>query len=110
VASPTLNARLRLELSLNLIDKGDLAQAQDELSRTLVKVESGPLAHQIALTLAQVCLDLKQEDQAVSVCQSVLQLEPAPLLSLEVSELLAKAYTNQQNYEKAAQVLIKQWK
>jgi len=110
VASPTLNARLSLELSLNLIDKGDLTQAQDELSRTLVKVESGPLAHQIALTLAQVCLDLKQEDQAVSVCQSVLQLEPAPSLSIEVSELLAKAYTNQQNYEKAAQVLIKQWK
>jgi len=109
VSDPYLNAKLSFELSLNLIEKGELAQAQKELSLTLTKVESGQLAHQVALALAQVCLDLKQEDQAVSVCQSLLQLESDPLLSHKAAELLAKAYTNQQNYDKAAQALIEQW-
>jgi len=109
VSDPYLNAKISFELSLNLIEKGELAQAQKELSHTLTKVESGPLAHKVALKLAQVCLDLKQEDQAVSVCQSLLQLESDPLLSHKAAELLAQAYTNQQNYDKAAQALIGQW-
>jgi tetratricopeptide (TPR) repeat protein len=109
VSDPTLNAKLSYELSLGLIEKGQLIEAQKELSQTLVKVESGPWAHKIALALAQVCLDLGQESQAVSVCQSVLKLDPEPLLLKHASELLAAAYTNQKNYDKAARALIGPW-
>ncbi len=109
VSNPQLNAKLSYELSLSLIEKGELGQAQKELSGTLVNVESGPLAHKIALALAQVCLDLKQEAQAVSVCQSILKLGPEPVLMQQAEALLAMAYTNQRNYDKAAQALIGQW-
>ena len=109
VSDPLLNARISYELSLSLIEMGQLLKAQKELSNTLVTVDSGPWAHKIALTLAQVCLDLGQESQAVSVCQSVLKLGPEPLLLKQASELLATAYSNQKNYDKAAQALIGQW-
>ncbi|MCP4450959.1 MAG: tetratricopeptide repeat protein, partial [Planctomycetes bacterium] len=108
VSNLHLNAKLSYELSLSFIENGQLAEAQKELSGTLIKVEPGPLAHQIALTLAQVCLDLKQEAQAVSVCQSVLKLGPDLVVLQQVEELLATAYTNQQDYDKAAQALIGQ--
>ena len=108
MSSVHLNAKLSYELSLSFIEKGELRKAQKELSGTLVNVESGPLAHRIALTLAQVCLDLKQEAQAVSVCQSILKLGPDPVLLQQAEELLATAYSNQQNYDKAAQALIGQ--
>jgi tetratricopeptide (TPR) repeat protein len=110
VADPVLNARLSLELSVDLMEKGDLAEAQTELSSTLVRVEPGPLSHQIALALAQVCLDLNQDDQAVSICRNVLDLRPDPSLSNRAAQLLANAYANQQNYDKAAQALMGQWK
>lgn len=109
VSDLTLNARLSYELSLNLIDKGLLVEAQEELSNTLVYVESGPWAHKIALSLAQICLDLNQETQAVSVCQSILKLDPEPVLQQQAAELLAKAYTVQKDYDKAAQALLGQW-
>ncbi len=109
VSSLHLNAKLSYELSLSFIEKGELGKAQKELSGTLVKVESGPLAHRIALTLAQVCLDLKQEAQTVSVCQSILKLGSDPVLLQQAEELLAAAYTSQKNYDKAAQALIGQW-
>ena len=109
VSDPYLNAKLSYELSLSFIEKGQLEKAQKELSSALIKVESGPLAHKVALTLAQVCLDLKQEDQAVSVCRGVLKLDPDPILLQQAAELLAKAYTIQQDYDKAAQALIGQW-
>ncbi|MCF7972282.1 MAG: tetratricopeptide repeat protein [Phycisphaerae bacterium] len=110
VISPSLNAKISFELSLSLIEKGELVDAQQELSSTLIKGEAGPLSHEIALTLAQVCLELNQDDQAISVCEGVLKLGPDPSLVHKASQLLAEAYTHKKNYDKAALALMGQWK
>jgi hypothetical protein len=69
----------------------------------------GPLAHEIAVTLAEVCLKLGQDSQAQSVCLQILNLNPSAQIKQEVLNILATAYNRQKNYDKAALALSGQW-
>jgi len=109
ISEPQLKARISFELSKCYIAKGSLGLARRNLTEILVFVEPGPLAHEIALKLADVCLELGQNPQTVSICLQLLDLAPSPPVKKKTLDLLATAYRRQKNYDKAALILLGRW-
>ena len=104
-----LKARMSFELTNCYIAKGNLELARANLTEILVLVEPGPFAHDIALELANVCLKLGQNSQAISVCSQLLDLGPSEWIKQEALNILATAYTRQKNYDSAALALLGRW-
>jgi len=67
-----LKTRVSFELVNCYIAKGDLEFAHEKLAKILISAAPGPLAHEVALELAQVALELGQDSQTVSVCLQLL--------------------------------------
>jgi len=110
ITDPQLKAEIYFELSECYIEKGDLNLAHKKLTEVLALAESGPLSHKIALMLAEVCLQLGQHNQAISVCSQLLDLQPSEQIKQKTLELLAMAYNQQKNYDRATLALLGQWK
>jgi len=110
ISQPQLKAKISLELVDCYINKGSLELAREELTEILAITESGPLAYTIALRLADVCLKLGQSHQAISVCSQLLALEPPAQIKQEALDILATAYNQQKNYNRAVLALLGQWK
>jgi len=104
-----LKARVSFELSKCYIAKEDYELARNELTRTLVFVDPGPLAHEIVLKLADVCLKLGQVSQTVSVCSQLLDSDPSPQIKQRALYLIATACKQQKDYNRAALALLGQW-
>jgi len=109
VPDPQLKAKLRLELAKCYIAKGDLKFARRDLTETLVLVEPGPLAQEVALELADVCLKLGENSQAINVCSQLLDSGPSEQIRQKALSTLATAYKQQKNFDKAALVLLGRW-
>ena len=105
-----MNAKISFELALCHIAKGNLESARIGLSEILGTVEPGPLAQQTAMELADVCLKLERGSQAVSVCLQLLETNLSEQNKQEILRMLAKAYNQQENYDKATLALSGQWK
>jgi len=109
ISDPQLKAKICFGLSECYIEKGDFDLARARLAEILVLTEFGPLAQQSALKLADVCLKLGQDSQAISVCSQLLDLQPSKQIKQKALELLAKAHNQQKNYDSAALALLGQW-
>ncbi len=110
VHDPQLGAEINFELSECYIEKGNLSLARRKLAEILALAKPGPLAHQIALKLGDVCLKLGDDSQAISVCSQLLDLEPPEQIKQEALQLMATAYNQRKNYDSAALALLGQWK
>ena len=110
ISDSQLNAKISFELALCHIAKGNLESARIGLSEILGTVEPGPLAQQTAMELADVCLKLERGSQAVSVCLQLLETNLSEQNKQEILRMLAKAYNQQENYDKATLALSGQWK
>ena len=110
VTEPALKAKISFELAMCYITKGDLELARSSLGDVLSYVESGPFSHKAALELADVCLKLDQNSQAITICSQLLDSNTSDQTKRRALELLASAYNQQGNYEKAALALSGQWK
>ena len=104
-----LKARVSFELSKCYITREDYELARNELTRILVFVEPSPLAHEIALELADVCLKLGQGSQTVSICSQLLDSDPSPQIKQKALYLIATACKQQKDYNRAALALLGQW-
>ncbi len=104
-----LKVRMFFELANCLIDKGNLESAREKLTKVLVMVSPGLLAYEIALKLAEVCLRLNQNSQAISICLQLLDSDPSAPVSQKALEILATAYNRQKNYDRAALALLGRW-
>jgi len=109
ISDSQLKARISFELTNCYIAKGNLQLARANLTEILVLAEPGPFAHEIALELANVCLKLGQNSQAISVCSQLLDLGPSEQVKQEALNILATAYTREKNYDSAALALLGQW-
>ncbi len=109
VSDVLLDAKISYELALCHIAKGDLERARSSLSEVLSIVEPGPLAHKAAQTLSDVCVKLDQNKQAISVCLKLLESNPSEEIKQKTLTILAKAYREQEEYDKAALALSGQW-
>jgi len=109
LADPQSKARVFFELADCYIAKGNLELARKNLAETLVFVEPGPLAQEIALRLANVCLRLGQDSQTISVCSQLLDSNPPAETKQKALDLLATAYNRRKDYDKAVLALLGQW-
>lgn len=109
IADGQLKTKVSFELAKCHIAQGNLELARTSLTEILINVDPGPLAHEAVVTLADVCLKLGQNSQAVSVCLQLLNLDPSAQIRQEALNILATAYNRQKNYDKAALALSGQW-
>jgi outer membrane protein assembly factor BamD (BamD/ComL family) len=58
--------------------------------------------------LADVCLKLDENTQAISICSKLLESEPQAPIKQKTLELLATAYTREKKYDKAVLALLGQ--
>ncbi len=110
ISDPQLNAKMSFELAQCHIAKGNLESARSGLSEILGTVEPGPLAQQTAMELADVCLKLERGSQTISVCLQLLELDVSKQKKQQILRMLAEAYNQQKNYDKATLALSGQWK
>jgi len=110
ISDPQLSAKMSFELAQCHIAKGNLESARSGLSEILGTVEPGPLAQQTAMELADVCLKLERGSQTISVCLQLLELDVSEQKKQQILRMLAEAYNQQKNYDKATLALSGQWK
>jgi tetratricopeptide (TPR) repeat protein len=103
-----LKTRVSFELANCYIAKGDLEFAHEKLAKILISAAPGPLAHEVALELAQVALKLGQNSQTVSVCLQLLDLAVSAPIKQKALKVLAAAYNRQKKYDDAALALLGQ--
>ncbi len=104
-----VKAAITLEMAKCYIAKGNLELARNDLFAILMLVEPGPLAHEIALELADVCLKLGYSSQTVTICSQLLDLGPSVEIKKKALKILAAAYRHQKNYDMAALALLGKW-
>ena len=104
-----LKTRVSFELANCYIAKGDLKFALKMLTEILISVAPGPLAHEVTLELAEVCLKLGQNSQTVSVCLQLLDSAVSARIKQKALKLLATAYNRQKKFDDAALALFGQW-
>ena len=110
ISDSQLNVKISFELAQCHIVEGNLESARSGLSKILSAVEPGPLALQTAMMLADVCLKIGRGSQAVSVCLGLLESDVPEQKKQEILRMLAAAYNQQKNYDKATLALSGQWK
>ncbi len=104
-----LKTRAFFELVKCYIAKGDLEYAHKKLTDILIGAAPGPLAHEIALELAEVCLEIGQSSQTVSVCLQLLDSTVSARIQQKALKVLATAYNRQKKYDDAVLALFGQW-
>lgn len=104
-----LKTEIGYELSECYSEKEDWELAYQKLAQTLESADAGPMAHKTAMRLAEVCLRLDRDSQAVSVCSQLLNAQPPEPVKQKTLELLAAGYQKQKNYDRAALALLGQW-
>ncbi|MHC4616174.1 MAG: tetratricopeptide repeat protein [Planctomycetota bacterium] len=102
-------ARISFELADCHLTNGNLEIAREILTETLAFVGPGPLADEASLKLADVCLRLGQDSQAISICTQLLDSDPSAPTKQKALELLATAYNRQKDYNRAALALLGKW-
>jgi tetratricopeptide (TPR) repeat protein len=110
ISDSQLNAKISFELAQCYIAEGNLEKARIGLSEILAAVEPGPLAQQVAIDLAGICLKLERDSQAISVCLQLLESDVSGQKKQQILKLLAEAYNLQKNYDKATLALSGKWK
>jgi tetratricopeptide (TPR) repeat protein len=101
-----LKGKVALELAACYVEGNELERARKTLSDALALVDPGALAQQIGCELARICLRLGQPEQAISVCSQLLQHATHPAERQAVRSLLASAYREKGQYERAVSVLL----
>jgi len=104
-----LKTIVSFELAKCYIAKGDLEFAHKRLTQILIMAEPGPLAHEIFLKLAELCLELEQTHQAVSVCLRLLDKNLSDQVKQKTLKVLAEAYNRQKKFDSAALALVGRW-
>ena len=109
ISDSQLKAELSFELAECHIAKGNLELARRSLAEILVFAEPGPLAHHVTVELADVCLKLDQDAQAISVCSKLLNSEPSEEIRQKALNIMAAAYSRRKDYDKATLALTGRW-
>ena len=110
ISEAQLKAKISFELAQCHMAKGNLELARSRLSDIFATAEPGRLAQRAALELADVCLKLGRSSQTISVCLQLLDSDVPAETRQDALRILAVAYHQQKDYDKAALALSGQWK
>ena len=102
IADHQMQTDLKLELARCKLQQGKLAEAHLLLGETLTRMKPGPEAHQVALELASLCVQVNRPTQAVIITKGLLDRTDDPQLKKKVLDVLGKAYLAMNDYEQAA--------
>ncbi len=106
ITEPELKARILFELAGCYIEDGRLELARRNLTQILVLVERSSFSDKAAVELADVCLRMGQGAKTVELCTKILEFEPEEQIKKKARLLLAEAYKQQKEYDKAALALL----
>ncbi len=109
VTDPQLNIKITFELAKCYLANDNLELARSNFNEVLRKAEPGPLAQRAAFELADVCLKLGQSSQSISVCLQLLDSDVSAQEKQRTYKMLAAAYNQQKDYNKAVLALSGQW-
>jgi len=109
LADPQLKAKVFFEMAECSAAMRDLELARSKLTEILTFVEPGSFAHEVSLKLAETCLKLGQNAQTISICSQLLDSRPSAQIKQKALNILATAYQQQKNYDKAAITLLGRW-
>jgi tetratricopeptide (TPR) repeat protein len=100
------NAKIRSEMALELARSqkalNNLADARNVLCQALLHSEPGLLTGQLQCELADTCIKLGDNKQAVIICSQILSSSPPEELKNRARILLGTAQDNLNHYDKAA--------
>ena len=108
ILDPQLRAKAYFEGAACLVETGQIETAHRYLVKSLALMPGGPLADQVTLRLAELSLKLDKNDQTIELCSQLLQRQIPDELRRAAVAALATAYKKQNNYEKAATLLLEQ--
>jgi tetratricopeptide (TPR) repeat protein len=101
-----LKANVTLEMGRCEIAANRLDAARLYLTDAVSVMDPGPVAQTASLELAEVCFKLKDYRQTISICKQLLDSSPSEQIKQKTSKILAAAYSNQKDYDKAAMALL----
>ena len=101
-----LKAYVTLEMARCEIAANHLDLARSYLTDAISSIDAGPDAQTASLELAEVCLKLKDYRQTISICKQLLDSSPSGQIKQQASKVMAAAYSNQKDYDKAAMALL----
>jgi len=109
----TFNSQLKGEIGLELARcyqaLGDMDAARMKLGDALSEVEPGPLSEEIELELAEVCLEVGEDSEAITICLQLLDTGPSETTNRRALQVLAGAYGGLGDYERAVMALLGRW-
>lgn len=103
-----LKTRILFEINKCHIAKGELKTARRNLADILATAQPGPMAHDVALELANINLKLNNNQQVIEICLKLLETQPSKEIKRKTQDLIAAAYSRQGNYDKAVLALLGQ--
>jgi tetratricopeptide (TPR) repeat protein len=106
ITDPNQKAQACFQLAQCHQDLGQWEPARRYLSQVLEVGEPGPLTQQAGLELASVSLRLGQPEKTIAFCRQVLDANPPEPVRQRASDLMATAYADRQDYDKAAESLL----
>ncbi|MGA2093425.1 MAG: tetratricopeptide repeat protein, partial [Sedimentisphaerales bacterium] len=119
VADSQLKAGIIIEIARCGVSEGKFDLAKERLTEGLSLLNAGPEAQQVSLELAEVCLKLGENQQAITICSRLIDSSqsrsPATgegrqtadeSIKRRASGILASAYNKQQDYDRAAQIIL----
>ncbi|MHC4715788.1 MAG: tetratricopeptide repeat protein, partial [Planctomycetota bacterium] len=106
VKDPAARIEMAMEAARCHADTGDLAAAGKILAEMLPRDDLGPAARQEAsIELARICLAEGKPAQSVAICQNLLTPAPPEDVRRRVLAILAQAYEQQRDHQRAAMAL-----
>jgi len=106
IPDPQLKAEMLFEIANCHLAAGELRLAHEELTKLLPAAQPGPLAHSIAIRLAETCSMLGLNTQAVSICTQLMLADIPEQIRSKAAVILSTAYNAQQDYDNAALALL----
>ena len=103
-----LNAKISLELANCYLANDNLEMGRSYLSDVLRDAEPGEMSQNATKKMAQVCLELGYNEQAVSFCRRLLDSNIKESMKSEITKILAQALNREKKYEEAVIVLTTQ--
>jgi tetratricopeptide (TPR) repeat protein len=106
LTDPKMKTSVTLELGRCEIAANHLDLARSYITEAISSMDPGTDAQAASLELADVCLKLKDYRQAITISKQLIDsLPPAPIKQ-KATQILAAAYSNQKDYDKAAMSLL----
>jgi len=104
VQDSQLRSEMSLQLSRSHIALNNLETARDTLCQAMLHSEPGITTTRLQCELANVCVKLGDNAQAVKICSQILASSIPDELRIQTRNILGTAYANQKQYDKAAKV------